>query len=1201
MKKGIKNQMLTTLITLLLLLSMIPLITNSVSAAGTFEGIETYNGMCGQKIWVNSSGWNGGLSREYVQIWFAPKMTGSGTGELPNEDDDYIKRARADSDGNLNVSFNIPYRSAVGEYNVSLYGEVDMEWVNFSFNIDDIYMVEVLPEVIYWDDAVPQDFTINVYNWTGSGYELLTESIRYILSDPDWVHLVNDTMNLGTISMDAMFDWNETGDLYRGEANYTLNITKTQAPYTFLANTWVPVRFHLIDFAPTTATYMDEKTIIGRFIDGGDDYVTGFEYVQIVSPSGNTWYDPVITSSTGRFSFAVEFNESGTWWIGTWIDGATYRPTDEDTTKGVPYFIAYQAIEVGPQTGTITVDPDEEVYGFNVTFEILCEDAEDDPLEAAYVYVTGVDCSYGGVGYDSKDYVLLGQSNAAGWLNITLGDMLRFNESDTAKFLFTYDNTWAFYDADDDLEPLIYAETFVDIISPGAMNVFVNYTGADKVLLGYLPYGLAADPSDPPSSGDIDPEDWGNWSSYLNVMVYGKTDSIRKNATIMVTGCGLDLEFDEDDELWNEYPGNYSLLISPRQGGILTITVTNGSLSDSADVEIEGLEADATTSIGDDKEITVEHPESIFFTTNTHYAEVHANRYTYEWEFVEMLNWTVGENKEGNGKDGVYEFMPDVDELGYIVISAMEGYNTTEGEKTFYSYDIVEIVPNYDLVITIIEPEAANQTLTAGLEYDIIVEITNLTGYELEYADVDELYGQLIDWDDEVQEEVVFEHDEGNVWWIDGYMPCCNGTFLITVKAFDFKHEGNNSDIDVDWATFEYNPIKLTAGIDLEDIGVGVIAYDALGNIIPEETFEMYNDSDVAVDSMVDPEDHWSGNSTGDIYLDENGMAMLWFDYIGNLTGYYYARLNDVNTTGKLYVDYPNFEIDPTVIYVGIVNEVEIIAKDWAGNLLEDVYITFWPSYKGEAAGVVPDPVPTDETGYALLSLEPEATGKMNLSIARNIHYDAGQLDWDNLLTNYTLTVTTKEPLEVTVSQSPIYQGDTLTVTVMSEGDEVEDVSIKFGTLTGMTDSNGEVDFTVPDPGVDSALYYIKAEKTGYITETIGITVIKKYAITIVTPDEVYTGESFTITITAKGQPLSGATVTLDGTTTKTSDGEGKVSFTAGAKDATHTITATYEPYTAATVNVGPVKEKGTPGFELLTLIIAIGVAFILLRRRKQN
>ena len=37
------------------------------------------------------------------------------------------------------------------------------------------------------------------------------------------------------------------------------------------------------------------------------------------------------------------------------------------------------------------------------------------------------------------------------------------------------------------------------------------------------------------------------------------------------------------------------------------------------------------------------------------------------------------------------------------------------------------------------------------------------------------------------------------------------------------------------------------------------------------------------------------------------------------------AKLNGVNTSGKLYVDWPDFEVDPMVIYVGIVNEVEVM------------------------------------------------------------------------------------------------------------------------------------------------------------------------------------------------------------------------------------------------------------------------------------
>ena len=50
------------------------------------------------------------------------------------------------------------------------------------FTITDIYKVEVDPAVIYWDDTEPQEFTIKVYNWTGSSYTLITQKCSlYVL------------------------------------------------------------------------------------------------------------------------------------------------------------------------------------------------------------------------------------------------------------------------------------------------------------------------------------------------------------------------------------------------------------------------------------------------------------------------------------------------------------------------------------------------------------------------------------------------------------------------------------------------------------------------------------------------------------------------------------------------------------------------------------------------------------------------------------------------------------------------------------------------------------------------------------------------------------------------------------------------------------------------------------------------------------
>jgi len=75
------------------------------------------------------------------------------------------------------------------------------------------------------------------------------------------------------------------------------------------------------------------------------------------------------------------------------------------------------------------------------------------------------------------------------------------------------------------------------------------------------------------------------------------------------------------------------------------------------------------------------------------------------------------------------------------------------------------------------------------------------------------------------------------------------------------------------------------------------------------------------------------------------------------------------------------------------------------------------------------------------------------------------------------------------------------------------------------------------------------------------------------------------VTITGKGKTYTETTV------------NGEATFTV-EKDGKYTITAQKSDYADAdpvTITIKP----GSPGFELLTLIIAIGIAFILLRRRR--
>jgi len=255
---------------------------------------------------------------------------------------------------------------------------------------------------------------------------------------------------------------------------------------------------------------------------------------------------------------------------------------------------------------------------------------------------------------------------------------------------------------------------------------------------------------------------------------------------------------------------------------------------------------------------------------------------------------------------------------------------------------------------------------------------------------------------------------------------------------------------------------------------------------------------------------------------------------------------------------------------------------------------------------VAPEPVLTDANGVAEISLNPSSSGKFNVTIVNELVWDSGQLDWDEMnyvVTDTVVTATHIRTMTISVSKSPIHQGETLTVTITSGGVALAGVDVRFAEETVQTDSNGEAAFTAPDPGVESAIYTIEAEKAGYNSAEKSITVIKVYTIQIVGPSTAPApGEEFTISVIAQGSALGGATVEFNGKTF-TSGADGKVTLTAPTSPGTYTVTATYEGYNDAshTITIEEGEEPGVPGFELLTLVAALGVAFILLRRRRRQ
>ena len=187
---------------------------------------------------------------------------------------------------------------------------------------------------------------------------------------------------------------------------------------------------------------------------------------------------------------------------------------------------------------------------------------------------------------------------------------------------------------------------------------------------------------------------WQNASSKITINVYGDSADNHMNASIEITGCGLDISIDEEDAVEDGYwisDGVYEIEISPKTAGTITITVTNDTEGKTAskDFSVKGLYGSVTTSVGNDKEIFVNSTEKIIVTVNYgQYAEVHVTYFDEDWAFISCLNDTIGDNTAGNGLNGIFEFditKDDIDnEVGYIVVAASAGAN--------YMYDIVEVV-----------------------------------------------------------------------------------------------------------------------------------------------------------------------------------------------------------------------------------------------------------------------------------------------------------------------------------------------------------------------------------------------------------------------------------------------------------------------------------------------------------------------------
>jgi hypothetical protein len=346
----------------------------------------------------------------------------------------------------------------------------------------------------------------------------------------------------------------------------------------------------------------------------------------------------------------------------------------------IPY--AYFVVDTKDDARVEVENTDDIVVDFNQTINVSVYNSswmENEEYRNMLIHITGLAAwnESTNTEYTEDDVVLVdstltGYDDDYAWYEFDY----RFNDTGTATIIASwpgngtsilgeeigegmdssYGNT--FGNASTTMLPNITGTTTFSVVASDSMNlIVVGGQMVDSVVVNSV--GGCSD-------GYI------NGSDTFNLTIFGESQSDPINASIEITGCGLNIEIDEDDgpadvdELNAKGWGWYNITISPKIAGTLTITATNDTeeTSISKDYTVTGLTGTVTTAIGDDLKITVGSTEKITVSiTNGQYAHVYVTYFDNDWSNCNSLNDTLGDGTEGEGLNGIFTFTPDVDDL----------------------------------------------------------------------------------------------------------------------------------------------------------------------------------------------------------------------------------------------------------------------------------------------------------------------------------------------------------------------------------------------------------------------------------------------------------------------------------------------------------------------------------------------------------
>ena len=545
-----------------------------------------------------------------------------------------------------------------------------------------------------------------------------------------------------------------------------------------------------------------------------------------------------------------------------------------------------------------------------------------------------------------------------------------------------------------------------------------------------------------------------------------------------------------------------------------------------------------------------------------------------------LINSTTGDGSAGNGDGGDYTFWITPSEQGttaprYIIVAAK-----TPG-TSWWGYAKVKVAKNHNLYVNMTPTTsyAGNATL-----YDINI-LVNDESVPATYSDITiALYNET---GSRVTSSSItsWSSTTGQYKLEDQEIILAAGTYQIYAYNNTHDTEGHNGTIVVTPYTVTCNPSVLAWLIDTNVNITFQVTPAGNGTLTIENMSGAPNCSDTTS----------SGygiqiiNGVGTIAnVNATTLGNVTFDYTPDGGAQREAE-------GLLQVTTAVATPNPDTIYIGEPTLVEItVTHPATGEPLENVRVGLdhGLSLNQSKLAKLPADEFTDSEGKVQFSITAEASGNITIYIKNGS-------DPNN---KYVIKSAARKTMTISADPS-VNEGGTFTVEAKdSTGNLITDatVSIKFNGVT-YTTTTGTVELTAPTVS-ESIDYKIEATATGYTSAstTIKVVNIPKLSIAISGKKEgdVYISPVTVTVYDDTGKLLTGATVTFGTQSDTTINGQVEFSVThTTAKD--YTITATFPGFEDADSVTIKVKASGTPGFELLTLIAAIGVAFILLRRRR--